>query len=181
MGGVTAKGFPYPSGTDRVADGDNAIQALASTIDAYLERYTEVWGACTTIDTGPGIGGSMWMNVCQPIASSGGVTQNANGITVPKKGWYEVRATTQMAFGLGGGTTQATLFIGDGVGFWAIGSVIESANPGAQHNVQCQSVVLLNAGQQVRWGMSCAGPVAAGLYGGSARSMLFARLLAIVA
>jgi L-aminopeptidase/D-esterase-like protein len=33
MGSQTAKGYPYPIGTDRVMDGDNAIQALAEAID----------------------------------------------------------------------------------------------------------------------------------------------------
>ena len=33
MGSVTAKGYPYPVGTDRVSDGDNAIQALATAAD----------------------------------------------------------------------------------------------------------------------------------------------------
>ena len=37
MGGTTAKyGFPYPSGTDRLMDGDNAIQALAEKVEATL-------------------------------------------------------------------------------------------------------------------------------------------------
>jgi hypothetical protein len=34
MGSTTANGLPYPVGTDRVMDGDNAIQALAEAIDA---------------------------------------------------------------------------------------------------------------------------------------------------
>ena len=37
MAGTTAKlAFPYPTGTDRVADGDNAIQALAQKIEDLL-------------------------------------------------------------------------------------------------------------------------------------------------
>lgn len=32
----TAKGWPYPVGTDRVADGDDAIKALAEKLDALL-------------------------------------------------------------------------------------------------------------------------------------------------
>lgn len=32
----TAKGYPYPQGTDRVMDGDNAIQALAEAVDTKL-------------------------------------------------------------------------------------------------------------------------------------------------
>ena len=37
MGGTTTPlAFPYPTGTDRVMDGDNAMQALAEKIDDYL-------------------------------------------------------------------------------------------------------------------------------------------------
>jgi hypothetical protein len=32
----TPKGYPYPVGTDRVADGDNVIQALAEKVDGSL-------------------------------------------------------------------------------------------------------------------------------------------------
>jgi len=36
MGGTTSPyGFPYPTGTDRVMDGDNAIQALAEAVDDF--------------------------------------------------------------------------------------------------------------------------------------------------
>jgi hypothetical protein len=34
MTGTTAKGYPYPTGTDRVMDGDNAIQALAEKVES---------------------------------------------------------------------------------------------------------------------------------------------------
>lgn len=34
MGSQTTHGFPYPVGTDRVMDGDNAMQALAEAVDA---------------------------------------------------------------------------------------------------------------------------------------------------
>lgn len=33
MTATTPKGFPYPEGTDRLMDGDNAIQALAEAVD----------------------------------------------------------------------------------------------------------------------------------------------------
>lgn len=32
----TAKGYPYPLGTDRLMDGDDAIKALAEAIDARI-------------------------------------------------------------------------------------------------------------------------------------------------
>jgi hypothetical protein len=36
MGSVTPKGYPYPVGTDRVMDGDDAIKALATAVDTKL-------------------------------------------------------------------------------------------------------------------------------------------------
>ena len=47
MGSTTPKyAFPYPIGTDRVMDGDNAIQALAERVEAVL--------------AGTGSGGNAW-------------------------------------------------------------------------------------------------------------------------
>lgn len=43
MAGTTSPlGFPYPTGTDRVMDGDNAIQALAEAVDDYFVGATGV-------------------------------------------------------------------------------------------------------------------------------------------
>lgn len=36
MGSQTAKGYPYPLGTDRVMDGDDAIKALAEAVDGKI-------------------------------------------------------------------------------------------------------------------------------------------------
>jgi hypothetical protein len=53
MGGTTPKyGLPYPTGTDRVADGDNAMQALAEKIDDTLAPT----GTAGTIVPTPGAG-----------------------------------------------------------------------------------------------------------------------------
>lgn len=51
MGGVTpAHGLPYPTGNDRVAEGDNAIQALAVKVDSELsERDATIGAQGTTI------------------------------------------------------------------------------------------------------------------------------------
>ena len=46
MAGTTPKyGFPYPTGTDRVMDGDNAIQALAESVEGQIGKAK--WGAAT--------------------------------------------------------------------------------------------------------------------------------------
>ena len=44
MGGTTPKyGLPYPSGTDRLMDGDNAIQALAEKVELVLGNSGAAW------------------------------------------------------------------------------------------------------------------------------------------
>ena len=51
MGGTTSPlTFPYPTGTDRVADGDNAIQALAERLNTYLNTI----GATVPLDSNIG-------------------------------------------------------------------------------------------------------------------------------
>jgi hypothetical protein len=42
----TAKGYPYPLGTDRVMDGDDSIKALAEAVDVHLGRAAS--GVATT-------------------------------------------------------------------------------------------------------------------------------------
>lgn len=37
MGSQTAHGYPYPVGTDRVMDGDDAIKALADKVEANVK------------------------------------------------------------------------------------------------------------------------------------------------
>lgn len=42
MGDVTTHGLPFPVGTDRVMDGDDAIQALAEAVDTALMDDTGI-------------------------------------------------------------------------------------------------------------------------------------------
>lgn len=66
--------MPYPVGTDRVADGDNAIQALAEKVDAQLSRNmgAPVAGAYTTIAPASGWAGN-------------------GGYLLLRSGWVEIR------------------------------------------------------------------------------------------
>jgi hypothetical protein len=49
----TSSGAPYPTGTDKVIDGDNAIRALAETLDKGPSAGTGKWvGAGATIQSG---------------------------------------------------------------------------------------------------------------------------------
>jgi hypothetical protein len=49
MGSNTTNGLPYPVGTDRIMDGDNAMQALAEAVDAKTLAST---GAITLAAAG---------------------------------------------------------------------------------------------------------------------------------
>lgn len=52
MGSTTPKyGIPYPLGTDRVADGDNAMQAIAQKVEDLLSKRLQV-GVVTVQLTG---------------------------------------------------------------------------------------------------------------------------------
>lgn len=48
--GTTADGYPYPEGTDMLPDGDDAIQALAESINLY--RATTAGAAFPPHDPG---------------------------------------------------------------------------------------------------------------------------------
>ena len=51
----TAKGYPYPVGTDRVMDGDNDIRALAEKVDTragVMVSGTAVTGVPGSLNTG---------------------------------------------------------------------------------------------------------------------------------
>jgi hypothetical protein len=76
MGATPVKGWPYPVGTDKVVDGDNAIKAVADMLDARMGMY-----------------------VCKPstvlngtINPDGSVTANASS------GWVELRGVFSAAF-----------------------------------------------------------------------------------
>lgn len=56
----TTNGLPFPVGTDKVVDGDNAIRALAEAVDANLLPFGHVRARCTTSSSH---GGAAW-NLC---------------------------------------------------------------------------------------------------------------------
>lgn len=45
----TAKGYPYPLGTDRVMDGDDAIKNLATAVDTKLPARTAILSGTVVI------------------------------------------------------------------------------------------------------------------------------------
>jgi hypothetical protein len=68
MGSQTAKGYPYPVGSDRVMDGDNAIQALAEAVDTR---------------TGVSASGTATISISAAASGSVTVTFPAGRFTVP--------------------------------------------------------------------------------------------------
>jgi hypothetical protein len=80
--------IPYPTGTDRVADGDNSMQAIAERIEAIQHPGTTV--APTSILSGLIVQNSgayrrggfccLWLNLGAPAA---GVGVNTGLVTVP--------------------------------------------------------------------------------------------------
>lgn len=174
MPAQTSQGIPYPVGTDRVSDGDNAIQALAE----WLDRYVCFGAATLAAPDGPGPNASKWFTSCSSLAVGGGVTVNTNGIVLPRKGWYQIHATGSFSVGVAG--NQGVLFTGDGSSLYASASTYFTSATTARQSVGCQTVVQLPAGFTVRWGMSSAGATGVGIDGntdGPTRPVLLARLL----
>jgi hypothetical protein len=58
MAGSTPLGFPYPTGTDRVMDGDNAMQSLATAVDTFVTGKPRGRVAAAIITANVGAGGA---------------------------------------------------------------------------------------------------------------------------
>jgi hypothetical protein len=54
MGSTTTQGYPYPLGTDRVMDGDDAIKALAEKADANAGATASGRASASTTNTPSG-------------------------------------------------------------------------------------------------------------------------------
>lgn len=105
MGDTTEHGLPYPVGTDRVMDGDNAIQALAEAIDtAMLSDTGQVTAAAAGFTILPGFntlagnvrrrGDAVTVNLTFKSANAiaAGNTGNLSCVQFPD-GWYPLMRT----------------------------------------------------------------------------------------
>lgn len=93
MGGTTANGkLPYPVGTDRVMDGDNAMQSLAEAVDGLVICYAQVYRAVTTQSATTG---NIWWTDLTVGRKAGNINADASGIVVNVAGDYEVIATVR--------------------------------------------------------------------------------------
>lgn len=88
------KGWPYPVGTDRVVDGDDAMKAIADQLDARVGAYV--------ITPASVLNGT--------INADGSVTANASSGMVELRGVFSARFRTyRVVFSLGGsGTTYVS-------------------------------------------------------------------------
>lgn len=105
-------GFPYPSGTDRVMDGDNAMGALALAIETLLKNSIlaarmERQGAHQSIPANTLTDLACNTLIREDDTPAGGIgPQPGNGsITLARPGWYIVSAGVQWASNAAGHRT----------------------------------------------------------------------------
>lgn len=103
MGGTTSPyGFPYPTGTDRVMDGDNAMQALAEAVDNHLETNL---GAATPTTLLPN--SAPWTSSSKYAKRAGIVTFTLYGL---KDGWITNEVACYLPPGFRPNPTSANLY-----------------------------------------------------------------------
>jgi hypothetical protein len=90
MGDVTEHGAPFPVGTDRVMDGDNAIQALAEWADAHVYAGDGAPGA-------PGVwatfAGAVICTAASTAAVAGTVITRARYMKIGRTVWFQGEGT----------------------------------------------------------------------------------------
>jgi len=90
MGSTTTQGYPYPVGTDRVMDGDDAIKALAEALEADGTQYTKALTVGQTM-TAAAVNNVQWQ---VPTVNGCNLTRtNAYTFTVTRAGLYVITAT----------------------------------------------------------------------------------------
>jgi hypothetical protein len=115
MGSTTTKGYPYPVGTDRVMDGDDAIKALAEAVDS-----DSAFTRATTL--GQTLVAATANNISWNAASPNGcelTKTSAYQWTVTVAGLYVVTAVVQLgAFQPSGTRAYIGLSAGPGVTYY---------------------------------------------------------------
>jgi hypothetical protein len=128
------KNLPYPLGTDRVMDGDDAIRALAQSVDNMVQAGS-VQIAAVVVDT------TYTINVAFPVAYAAApivMVTPATGAPAPGGGgggqsaWVQAITTAGCTVGFrrtGGGGTSPTV-----IGWLAVGpvaAIVATSLPGA--------------------------------------------------
>ena len=117
MGSTTAKGYPYPVGTDRVMDGDNAIQALAEAVDTHLGRVASGF-VNVNITTA---GGSASVAVTMPVGRfTATPIAVANATAVGNPGGFQAAALGASASSITVGAARNTSTGNVGVNWLAV-------------------------------------------------------------
>jgi len=132
MAGTTSTGIPYPTGTDRVADGDNAMQAMAEALDygrraAVKTQSVDVIGV-TTVDANlPDLAHavtaattSVWLLILTLDTTPTGILQAS--VTVDGT----PNASVLLASGGRGSRTRAWLLSGMAAGARTIGTRVKT-------------------------------------------------------
>lgn len=102
MAGVTVPlGFPYPTGTDRVADGDNAIQALAEAVDDSIAG----------IDAAPTPGSGITIGNTRVYLRGRAVVLRIEGLATPAVGGGTLLLTVPAAYRVAAGVKFFNLII----------------------------------------------------------------------
>lgn len=83
----TTHGFPYPIGTDRVMDGDNAIQALAEKVDTHRTTPPRARIRATALQSIPH-NVETTVNLGTVSYDTDGMTSVAHTIQIKTAGWY---------------------------------------------------------------------------------------------
>lgn len=179
MGGTTPiQGYPFPTGTDRVRDGDNAIEALARAVDTNMGDALGAYG-CVGLDANQGpvaTVGNVFVGAWVSRFVRGGMVANVNGLVVPVAGTYELSAWAR--FQCASTTNNPRLIIGNGASA-VIGDAYGPSPFAATYNLTLYitRVMALAAGEQVRCGFQQAVASTITMVAGAPLTGLTARLV----
>jgi hypothetical protein len=90
MGANTANGLPYPVGTDRVMDGDDAIKALAQAVDSAVFVAPLMFA---THAGGVALGANATITSWSMTENIGGGLWSAGAYTIQRPGIYRIRVS----------------------------------------------------------------------------------------
>jgi hypothetical protein len=149
MSGTTIKGYPYPTGTDRVADGDNAIQALAEKIDTVAPFAIAAGTVPITPPPAPGgVSTAITFPASRftqaPICS---ITAHSNGYGAGSGSGTTTTAVTARFWSLASTPTGAAMH-------WVAVQMLPGAAPGLRalpdtHTATCHTEGCGNAGIEI--------------------------------
>lgn len=174
MPGVTPGGLPYPIGTDRVMDGDNAIQDLAETVDTKIMTYALMYKGVN--GTLPGTG-NLWFSDLTLSRKQGNIGNDSTGVIINVAGDYEMIGMVRASVTTGTNVIHAC-HIGQNSGSVPLG-VATVVLPRATDNwtATAHAVAPLAVGDHVNLGYFQATTSTISVLGSANCTNLFVRLL----